>query len=109
MLSSFGTQIPFSYKYLNICRDNIPLRPNETFTELLSGTRASYTNYIISMNSNETCLISCIKNFTEDEIEIYEWLIDRNYLINFYLDSLRAGRSRTNIYNKKTDIIKNAY
>ena len=102
MLNSIKIQIPFEYKYLNLCEGGNDYIKNETFTELLSGTRASYTNYIISMNSNETCLISCVKNFTEDEIEIYEWLIDRNYLINFYLDSLRAGRSRTNIYNKKT-------
>ncbi len=102
MLSSVKTQIPFSYNYLDLCEDENPYRPNETFTELLSGTRSQYSNYIFEMNFNATCLFACMKEFSEDDIEIYKWLIDRNYYINFYLDSLRAGRSKTQLHLNKT-------
>ena len=102
MLSSVKTQIPFSYNYLDLCEDENPYRPNETFTELLSGTRSQYSNYIFEMNFNATCLSACMKEFSEDDIEIYKWLIDRNYYINFYLDSLRAGRSKTQLHLNKT-------
>ena len=102
MLSSVKTQIPFSYNYLDLCEDENPYRPNETFTELLSGTRSQYSNYIFEMNFNATCLSACMKEFSEDDIEIYKWLIDRNYYINFYLDSLRAGRSKTQLKLNKT-------
>ena len=102
MLSSVKTQIPFSYTYLDLCVDENIYLPNETFTELLTGTRAQYSNYIFEMNYNVTCLPACYKELTEDDIEIYKWLIDRNYYINFYLDSLRAGRSKTHSNLKKT-------
>ena len=102
MLSSFGTQIPFSYKYLNICRDNIPLRPNETFTELLSGTRAEYTSFLLDMNFNESCKISCEKKFSKKDIKKFKWFIDRDYFFNFYLDSLPSGYSSTDMYTNET-------
>ena len=102
MLSSIKTQIPFSYNYLDLCVDDNIYHPNETFTELLTGTRAQYSNYIFEMNYNVTCLPACYKELTEDDIETYKWLIDRNYYINFYLDSLRAGRSKTHSNLKKT-------
>jgi hypothetical protein len=101
MLSSIETQIPFTYGYLDLCNEDGP-EPNETFTELLSGTRAQYTNYVFNMNHNETCIASCVKEFKDYEVDDYIWLINRNYYINFYLDSLRAGRSKTQSHINKT-------
>ena len=101
MLSSIETQIPFTYGYLDLCNEDGP-EPNETFTELLSGTRAQYTNYVFNMNHNETCISSCVKEFKDYEVDDYIWLINRNYYINFYLDSLRAGRSKTQSHINKT-------
>ena len=75
MLSSIETQIPFTYGYLDLCNEEGP-RPNETFTELLSGTRAQYTNYIFNMNFNETCISYCVKEFKDYDIDDYKWLID---------------------------------
>ena len=106
MLSSVKTQIPFSYNYLDLCEDENPYRPNETFTELLSGTRSQYSNYIFEMNFNATCLSACMKEFSEDDIEIYKWLIDRNYYVTYYLDKLPSGYSmklKKKIFLNKTE------
>ena len=102
MLSSTTTQIPFSYKYLNICREKIPLSPNETFTELLSGTRAEYTSFILEMNFNDSCKLFCEKKFKEKDIKRFKWLIDRDYFINFYLDSLPSSYTTTDVYTNET-------
>ena len=102
MLSSTTTQIPFSYKYLNICREKIPLVPNETFTELLSGTRAEYTSFILEMNFNDSCKLFCEKKFKEKDIKRFKWLIDRDYFINFYLDSLPSSYTTTDVYTNET-------
>ena len=102
MLSSTTTQIPFSYKYLNICREKIPLSPNETFTELLSGTRAEYTSFILEMNFNDSCKIFCEKEFKKNDINVFKWLIDRDYFINFYLDSLPSSYTTTDVYTNET-------
>ena len=55
MLNSITTQIPFTYHSLNLCIDKNATKPDETFTELLTGTRAEYSNYTIKINKNETC------------------------------------------------------
>ena len=102
MLSSTTTQIPFSYKYLNICREKIPISPNETFTELLSGTRAEYTSFILEMNFNDSCKIFCEKEFKKNDINVFKWLIDRDYFINFYLDSLPSSYTTTDVYTNET-------
>ena len=102
MLSSTTTQIPFSYKYLNICREKIPLSPNETFTELLSGTRAEYTSFILEMNFNDSCKIFCEKEFKKNDINVFKWLIDRDYFINFYLDSLPSSYTSIDVYTNET-------
>ena len=102
MLSSTTTQIPFSYKYLNICREKIPLSPNETFTELLSGTRAEYTSFILEMNFNDSCKLFCEKKFKEKDIKRFKWLIDRDYFINFYLDSLPSSYTSIDVYTNET-------
>ena len=102
MLSSTSTQIPFSYKYLNLCREKIPSRPNETFTELLSGTRAEYTSFILEMNFNDSCKQFCDKEFKQKDIKIFKWLIDRDYFINFYLDSLPSSYTTIDVYTNKT-------
>ena len=102
MLSSVKTQIPFSYNYLDLCEDENPYRPNETFTELLSGTRAEYTSFLLDMNFNESCKISCEKKFSKKDIKKFKWFIDRDYFFNFYLDSLPSGYSSTDMYTNET-------
>ena len=92
-LQSYKTQIPYKYESLNYCN---PIKPNyspEGFSELLSGTRARYTNFKIKINHNQTCEISCQKNegFNLKEVNKLKWYIDHNYTMWFYLDHLPAG------------------
>ena len=62
----------------------------------------SYSNYFIFMNQNETCNLVCVKNFTNEEIEKYQWLIHRKYAATYYLDKLPSGHLRNTI-NIKTE------
>ena len=104
MLNSITTQIPFTYHSLNLCIDKNATKPDETFTELLTGTRAEYSNYTIKINKNETCKFACEIDLNENNINNFKWLIDNHYYTNFYLDSLLAGRIRIDYDKNKTVI-----
>ena len=101
-LYSYKNQIPYDYHYLNLCKPKKILRPKEGITELITGQRMSYSNYFIFMNQNETCNLVCVKNFTNEEIEKYQWLIHRKYAATYYLDKLPSGHLRNTI-NIKTE------
>ena len=90
-LYSKKNQVPYNYDYLGLCTIQNISRPNEGIIELLTGKRMSYSNYYIFMNQNETCNLMCIKNFTNDDIEKYTWLIHRKYSATYYLDKLASG------------------
>ena len=90
-LYSYKNQIPYDYTYLDLCPPPNISRPKEGITELITGQRMSYSNYFIFMNQNETCNLLCVKNFTNEEKEKYEWLIKRKYAVTYYLDKLPSG------------------
>ena len=103
-LYSYRNQIPYDYTYLNLCNSSRIKRPKEGITELLTGQRMSYSNYFIFMNQNETCNLVCLKNFTKEEIEKYQWLIQRKYYVTYYLDKLPSGYLINDINFKEKDI-----
>ena len=90
-LYSKKNQVPYDYDYLGLCTLKNISKPKEGIIELLTGKRMSYSNYYIFMNQNETCNLMCIKNFTNDDIEKYTWLIHRKYSATYYLDKLPSG------------------
>ena len=93
-------QIPYDYTFLELCNPKNISRPKEGITELITGKRMSYTNYYVFMNQNETCAWACTKNFTEEDVDNYKWLIDRKYYITYYLDKLPSGFLTTYKYGK---------
>ena len=106
-MNSFKNQIPYDYEYLDICSPENISHPKEGITELLTGRRMSYSNYFAFMNHNETCNLACVKNFTDEEIIKYEWLIDERYFTTYYLDKLPSGhlfyfkgRDKNSTFNK---------
>ena len=106
-MNSFKNQIPYDYEYLDICTPENISHPKEGITELLTGRRMSYSNYFAFMNHNETCNLACVKNFTDEEIIKYEWLIDERYFTTYYLDKLPSGhlfyfkgRDKNSTFNK---------
>jgi transmembrane 9 superfamily protein 2/4 len=109
-IHSSKNQIPYDYTYLDLCTPKKLKHPREGITELLTGKRMSYSNYYIFMNQNETCAWSCTKNFTEQDIEKYKWLIDRKYHITYYLDKLPSGflTQRKFKYSRR-DYVKRTY
>ena len=90
-IHSSKNQIPYDYKYLDLCNPKNISRPLEGITELLTGKRMSYSNYYVFMNQNETCAWACTKNFTQRDLNVYKWLIDRRYYVTYYLDKLPSG------------------
>ena len=46
-----------------------------------------------------------MKNFTDSDINVFEWLIERDYYINYYLDSLPAGLNRTKTVIQNTSYV----
>ena len=103
-LYSYKNQIPYDYTYLDLCPPPNISRPKEGITELITGQRMSYSNYFIFMNQNETCNLLCIKNFTNEEKEKYEWLIKRKYAVTYYLDKLPSGFLKSTKNIKSDDI-----
>ena len=89
-LHAFKQQIPYDYSYLGLCERN-KKRPPEGISELLTGKKSSFTNYLFSMKINETCVEACSKNFTKKDFKKYKWLIDRHYFVTYYLDKLPSG------------------
>ena len=90
-LHSYRSQIPYDYSYLKLCQINLDTPP-EGISELLTGKKSRFTNFIFSMNINETCALSCIKTFTKEEVEKFQWLIKNHYSVTYYLDKLPSGR-----------------
>ena len=99
-LFSYRHQIPYDYSYLQLCQVNLDTPP-EGISELLTGKKSSFTNFIFSMNINETCAISCIKTLTNEDVEKYKYLIKHNYRVTYYLDKLPSGRFITRFDNRK--------
>lgn len=46
-----------------------------------------------------------MKNFTDSDINVFEWLIERDYYINYYLDSLPAGLNTTKTVIQNTSYV----
>ena len=90
-LYSYKNQIPYDYNYLDLCTFKNNSGPKEGITELLTGQKAFYSNYYVFMNQNETCALSCKKEFNTEEIDKYKWLIKRKYSVTYYLDQLPSG------------------
>ena len=105
-LYSYKNQIPYDYSYLDLCPSANISRPKEGITELITGQRMSYSNYFVFMNQNETCNLVCIKNFTKEEKEKYEWLIKRKYSVTYYLDKLPSGYLKSTKDVKSSDFLE---
>ena len=100
-IHSSKNQIPYDYKYLDLCNPQNITRPKEGISELLTGKRMSYSNYYFFMNQNETCAWACTKDFQERDVVNYKWLIDRKYHVTYYLDKLPSGY-RTHYRKRKS-------
>ena len=108
-MHSSVNQIPYDYTFLELCNPTEISRPKEGITELITGKRMSYTNYYVFMNQNETCAWACTKNFTEEDVDNYKWLIDRKYHITYYLDKLPSGFYTYHNYKNKEKIYYTNY
>lgn len=104
-MHSSVNQIPYDYTFLELCNPPNISRPKEGITELITGKRMSYTNYFVFMNQNETCACACTKNFTEEDVDNYKWLIDRKYYVTYYLDKLPSGFLTYNKLQKNQNYI----
>lgn len=81
--------------------------PKNGLSDLFSKSQYKYSNYTVSINDTLKCRVSCVKNFTETDINVFNWLIERKYFINFYLDSLPAGYKINNQLEKRSTITYN--
>lgn len=59
------------------------------------------------INHNKKCKEYCTKKFNKNDIDVFQWLIERDYFVTFYLDSLPAAINRTNPITNKTKILYN--
>ena len=106
-LNSIKNQIPFHYKYLELCESSHPKEPKKSVTDIFSNSDHKYSNYNVTINQFDQCKISCVKSFTETDINIFKWLVQRRYFINYFLDSLPAGLNITSKEKNRTFLTYN--
>ena len=102
-VNSFKTQIPYDLYYLDICPpEDILLISNNLGERLLSG-KSYQTGYELLINENKICKILCKKRISKTAFKRINNLIRKEYFINYFLDFLPAGLSKTylNISTKK--------
>lgn len=94
-MNSPRTQIPFQYYYLDFCRpsaDRTPLAKRDTIGELFTGDTYFETIYRVP-SENSFCMPACSKKFKQTSIELFKWMIDREYTVTFYINNLPIGIS----------------
>ena len=102
-VNSFKTQIPYDLYYLDICPpEDIQLINNNLGERLLSG-KSYQTGYELLINENKICKILCKKRISKTAFKRINNLITKEYFVNYFLDYLPAGLSKTysNISTKK--------
>ena len=94
-LNSIRIQIPYSFNFLNLCTPSTPITQTKTLSDIILGTEYTLTPYTININQDEKCKFICQKDFNYLDVDKFQWLIERNYFINFALDHLSAGMNYT--------------
>ena len=101
-INSFKTQIPYDLYYLDICApDEAILFPANLGEIILSG-KPYETNYELNINKSEKCILLCSEKISRRSFYILENLIKKDYFINYYLDNLPVGLSKTHKNKNKT-------
>jgi transmembrane 9 superfamily protein 2/4 len=91
-LNSVKTQIPFEYYYLPFCRPDELRRREDNLGEILTGDYTQNSLYQINMMSNSYCKQLCSpRNYTGYEVELFQWMIERDYKASWYIDDLPAA------------------
>ena len=83
-LNSIITQIPFEYYYLPFCRPDKIFQRSDNLGEILTGDFTSNSLYEIKMHQNEHCKFLCKANFSERDVDLFYWMVDREYKASWY-------------------------
>jgi transmembrane 9 superfamily protein 2/4 len=94
-LNSIKTQFPLAFYNLAVCNDRNYTREAENLGEILSGGYVYSTKYDVKMKTDEYCKLMCKRNINDYEKNLFGWVIEREYNVDFYLDSLPAGLNYT--------------
>ena len=102
-VNSFRTQIPYDLYYLDICPPEDILLINNNLGERLLSGKSYQTGYELLINENKICKILCKKRISKTAFKRINNLITKEYFVNYFLDYLPAGLSKTysNISTKK--------
>lgn len=104
-LDSIRTQFPFSYFYLPVCKKgNTTSQESQSLGEILTGEVTFITDYEANLFKNEYCKVLCKKKFNDYDMDIVKWMIEHEYVSNWFLDDLPAGRNLT-MYGETTDSV----
>jgi len=101
-MNSIETQIPFEYYYLDICPPEKVLLEPDNLGEILTGDRSYYSKYEFNIGQSEYCQELCEKKLNKMNVNLIQWMIKRNYTVNWYADKLPAGLKFEN--GEKVDV-----
>jgi len=85
-VTSTRTQMPYLYDALPFCKSN-----KAEGGDQLAGDSDTESLYAIEMKVHEACKIVCRKQHTKQEMKMFQKLIDSEYRISWYVDSLPAA------------------
>ena len=85
------------------CRPTTVEKSADNLGEILTGDYTQNSLYDLKMMKNSYCQSLCFKKFSDYDISLFEWMIDRDYkaswylrnLIHRYIDDLPAAYNRT--------------
>jgi hypothetical protein len=86
------TLFPFDYYDLPVCGKNETTKILHELGEILSGHTISSTVYRAIIGKDSICQVLCKRQpLSEYQSELYRWLIQENYRVEWYADNLPAG------------------
>lgn len=104
-INSTKTQIPKNFYIMDTCKpanhkDIVPQR--DTIGELFTGDSYYPTKFFIGNSdiSDSHCLTACEFTATKMGMEVYEFLIEREYTINYFINKIPIG-----LFDETTDTI----
>lgn len=77
---------------------------SQSLGDILTGEITFSTEYEAFLLKNEFCKVLCTKEIKDFDFDVLKWMVEQEYVSNWFLDDLPAGRNLT-MYGELTNLV----
>lgn len=77
---------------------------SQSLGDILTGEITFSTDYEAFLLKNEFCKVLCTKQIKDFDFDVLKWMVEQEYVSNWFLDDLPAGRNLT-MYGELTNLV----